>query len=87
MTVRSAILATCCIVGCHAIPAAAQQSGPAGPAPQYIFKATTSMSDSICYWAGAPYSNGAQIRFPERDRDPHVGLRFFTCHEGNWTRE
>lgn len=55
--------------------------------PQYIFKTTTTMGDSICYWAGASYSNGAQIRLPERDRDPHVGLQFFTCHEGNWTRE
>jgi hypothetical protein len=45
------------------------------------------MNENICYWAGAPYSGGAQIRLPERDRDPHIGFQFFTCHEGNWTRE
>lgn len=87
MTVRSAILATCCVVGCHVIPAVAQQSGPPGSVPQYIFKTTAAMSDGICYWAGALYSNGAQIRLPERDRDPHVSLQFFTCRAGNWTRE
>ena len=53
----------------------------------YIFKTTAGMNDNICYWAGAPYSSGAQIRLPERDRDPHTSFQFFTCHAGNWTRE
>jgi hypothetical protein len=65
----------------------AQQNAAPGPAPQYIFKTTAAMNDSICYWAGAPYSSGAQIRVPEGDRDPHVSFQFFTCRAGNWTHE
>ncbi len=87
MTVRAAILATCCVIGCHAIPAIAQPSGAPAPTPDYIFKTTAGMNDNICYWAGAPYSSGAQIRLPERDRDPHTSFQFFTCHAGNWTRD
>jgi hypothetical protein len=87
MTVRATILATCCVIGCQATPAGAQQSGAPRPEPQYIFETTAGMNGDICYWASAPYSGGAQIGLPQGDRDPHVRFQFFTCHEGNWTRE
>lgn len=85
MRVWPIILAACGAASLDATVVQAQQTG--APAPQFVFTTTTALSQEICYWAGALSSNGARIRLPEVDRDPHVSFQYFTCHAGNWAQE
>jgi hypothetical protein len=85
MRVWPTIIAACCVISFGATVAQAQQTG--APLPQYVFNATTALSQDVCYWAGVPYSVGARILAPQSDRDPHVIVPSFICRAGTWAQD